>query len=132
MGSSANAALVRRAIDAIWNRGDLDVADELFAPEYVNHDGMIVDLVFGPEGVKISAAFHRLAFPNLCVAVEVLSASEDAVVLSWTATNGPDVWSGQSLKGITRSRVVEGKIVESWTEWDQTGALRNLRPVPSE
>lgn len=132
MTSSANEALVRRAIDAIWNDGDLDVADELFAPEYVNHYGVIADLVFGPEAIKISAAFHRLAFPNLCVAVEALNASEDTVVLSWTATSGSDVRSDQSLKGITRSRVVDGKIVESWTEWDQPGALRNLGPVPTE
>ena|SRR5258708_5813375 len=132
MAPSANEALVRRAIGAIWNDGDLDVADELFAPEYVNHHGVISDLVFGPEAIKISAAFHRLAFPNLCVAVEVLSASEDTVVLGWTATSGSHVRSDQSLKGITRSRFVDGKIVESWTEWDQIGALWNLGPVPTE
>ena len=37
MSASANERLVRRAIEAIWNRGDLDVADELFAASYVNH-----------------------------------------------------------------------------------------------
>ena len=37
----ANQMLVRRAIDAIWNRGDLDVADALFAPDYINHGGLI-------------------------------------------------------------------------------------------
>jgi len=44
MNSESNEARVRRAIEAIWNRGDLDVADELFAPDYVNHDGVISDL----------------------------------------------------------------------------------------
>jgi hypothetical protein len=46
---------VRWAIEAIWNRGDLDVADELFAADYVNHYGLIADLVFGPEPVLTSA-----------------------------------------------------------------------------
>jgi hypothetical protein len=30
--SAAHEALVRQAIEVIWNRGDLDAADELFAP----------------------------------------------------------------------------------------------------
>ena len=84
MSASANEALVRRAIEAIWNRGDLDVADELFAPGFVNHNGLITDLVFGPEAIKISAAFYRLAFPDLHVTVEALTITEDTVVLCWT------------------------------------------------
>jgi hypothetical protein len=140
MPVSANEALVRRAIEAIWNRGDLDVADEVFAAEYVNHDGLIVDLVRDPEAIKISAAFHRLAFPNLCVVVEQLSADEDTVVVGWTArpesVGWRDVGDGgsiqHSVKGITRSRFIDGKIVESWTEWDQIGVLRDLGIVRTE
>jgi len=50
--SSAHEALVRQAIELIWNRGDLDAADEFFAPGYVNHHGLIVDLILGPEAVR--------------------------------------------------------------------------------
>ena len=67
MSASANEAVMRTAIEAIWNRGDLDVADDVFAADYVNHDGLIADLVRGPEAIKISAALHRLAFPGLHV-----------------------------------------------------------------
>ena len=49
MPASPNETLVRRAVEAIWNRGDLDAADELFAPGFVNHNGLITDLVSGPE-----------------------------------------------------------------------------------
>ena len=65
MSSSNNEALVRRAVESIWNRGDLDLADELFAPDYVNHHGLIADVVRGPEAIKVSAALYRLAFPDL-------------------------------------------------------------------
>jgi hypothetical protein len=139
MNSESNEARVRRAIEAIWNRGDLDVADELFAPDYVNHDGVISDLVIGPEAIKISAALHRLAFPTLSVVVEELSAGEDTVVLGWTARSWPvdrpdgtHGGSNQSLKGITRSRFVDGKIVESWTECDRIGTFRNLGVLQKE
>jgi predicted ester cyclase len=134
MSDSQNEASVRRAVEAIWNRGDLDVADELFASDYVNHDGVIADLVLGPEAIKISAALHRLAFPDLLVTVDESSADEDTVVLRWTARRG-DVRpldaravapKQESLTGITRSRFADGKIVESWTQWDRADALRQL------
>jgi hypothetical protein len=37
----------------------------------------------------------------------------------------------KSLTGITHSRFAGGKIVESWTEWDRIGVLRELG-VPTE
>jgi len=141
MSSSSNEALVRRAIEAIWNRGDLDVADELFSPDYVNHHGLISDVIFGPEAIKISAAFHRLAFPQLRVVIEELSTDADTVVLRWTARNGSAerttvdnnvATNERSVKGITRNRFAEGKIVESWTEWDRIAVFRQLGLVPPE
>jgi hypothetical protein len=138
MSASAHEALMRRAIELIWNRGDLDAADELFAPGYVNHYGLIADLVLGPEAIKVSAALYRVAFPGLHVSVEEISTVEDTVVLRWTARTGPDKMVGdlvasksKSLTGITRSRIAAGKIVESWTEWDRIGVLRELG-VPTE
>jgi hypothetical protein len=129
MSVSANEALVLRAIEAIWNRGDLDAADELFADNYVNHYGLIPGLVLGPEAIKISAALYRVAFPGLQVAVDDVSIVEDTVVLKWTARDFPDrAWNGaverqpRSLTGITRTRIAAGKIIESWTEWDRTSA----------
>src|ERR1700693_2794284 len=80
-----NAALVQRVIDEIWNAGNVDLADELFAPAYVNHGGLIPDLVEGPEGIKFSVAFYHTAFPDLHVAVDDLTVDKDAVILSWTA-----------------------------------------------
>ena len=134
MSSSANEALVRRAIEAIWNRGELDVADELFAREYVNHDGLITDLVLGPESIKISAALHRLAVPNLCIEVQDMNSDVDTVTLRWTARNTFNdhkdprgaTANRASLTGVTRSRCARGQIVESWTEWDRIGVLGEL------
>jgi hypothetical protein len=123
MSSSNNEQLVRRAVEAIWNLGDLDLADELFAPDYVNHHGLIADVVLGPEAIKISAALHRLAFPDLCVVVEHVSTDDGIVVMHWTAGRG-------SLTGVTRSRFAGGKIIESWTEWDRIGVLSTLGLLP--
>ena len=138
MSASAHEALVRLAIEMIWNRGDLDAADQLFGPGYVNHNGLIADLVLGPEAVKVSAALYRVAFPGLHVSVEAINTVEDTVVLRWTAKAAADRLGGggvasksKSLTGTTRSRIAAGKIVESWTEWDRIAVLRELG-VPTE
>jgi len=128
-----NAALVQRVIDEIWNGGNVDLADELFAPTYVNHGGLIPDLVQGPEGIKFSVAFYHAAFPDLQVAVDHLAVDKNAVILSWTA-RGQDSAdaAAATLTGITRSLVIDGQIVESWTSWDAGVVLERLGVVQSE
>ena len=127
-----SAALVQRVVDEIWNAGNLELADELFAPTYVNHGGLIPDLVLGPEGIKFSVAFYRAAFPGLHVAVDDLAVDNDAVILCWTAAGqaAGDATTG-TLTGVTRSQVVDGRVVESWTTWDAGSALERLGVVQS-
>jgi hypothetical protein len=126
MSASANEAVVRLAIDAIWNRGDLDVADELFSPEYVNLGSQIGDLVAGPESIKLSAVFYRVAFPDLYVTVDWLAATVDTVVVHWSANRGPPGADGavaaeqRLLSGTTHSRLSGGRIVETRTDWAGT------------
>jgi hypothetical protein len=139
MAASDAAALVRRAVEEIWNRGDLDLADRLFAPGYVNHGGLIPDLIRGPEAVKVGAALVRRAFPRLRLAVEDLVADGETVALRWEAratpaaagiANAGPVASG-ALAGVTFVRFAGGQIAESWTYWDAEGELRRLGLVPA-
>src|ERR1700682_5279050 len=125
-----NAALVQRVVDEIWNAGNLELADELFTPTYVNHGGLIPDLVPGPEGIKFSVAFYRAAFPGLHVTVDHLDVDQDATTLRWTARGQtPADATRGTLTGVTRSLVVDGQIVESWTSWDAGLALQQLGVV---
>jgi predicted ester cyclase len=129
-----NAALVRRAVTTIWNQGDLATADLLFAADYVNHNGLIPDLVRGPEAIKVSVALYRIAFPELHITVDQLIADEDTVTLRWSAHRTAVAKSGgrdqreprQSFTGMMVLRLAGGQIVESWTEWDQTDVLARL------
>ena len=134
-----NVACVRHAVEAIWNRGELDVADVLFAPTYVNHDGLIPDLVRGPEAIKVSVALYRTAFPDLLITVEDLTAAGDTVRLHWTArgmpaadrAGGAPPATAGTLTGTLTSRLAGGQIVESWVQWDRDGALTQLGLLPS-
>ncbi len=130
-----NAGLVRRAVEDIWNQGDLALADVLFAPTYVNHGGLIPDLVRGPEAIKSAIVLYRTAFPTFQITVEDLVAEQAMVLLQWTARRGPrpgparamPASQGEVLRGTTRSRCTAGQIAESWTAWDQAGVLDTLR-----
>jgi predicted SnoaL-like aldol condensation-catalyzing enzyme len=140
--AAANAQLVRRVLEEIWNGADLDLADRLFAPDYINHGGLIPDLVRGPEAIKISLVLCRTAFPQFRVAVLDLVAEGQTVALRWAAhrraTGGaasaaPDP-TPDPLFGMTFGRVRDGQIVESWTCWESAGAgesdsIRDLRAL---
>ena len=134
--------LVRRAIEEIWNDGDLELADHLFAPDYVNHGGLIPDLVRGPEAIKVSVVLYRRAFPHFRLTVLDLFSQEQSVALRWAAHRAPDrdppngdVAAGEGpLSGMTFGRVANGQIGESWTCWETGGAgeasvMRNLRAL---
>ena len=88
----------------------------------VNHNGLVNRSRFRSRGDKISAAFYRLAFPDLNVTVEASTTKGDVVVLSWTARRSAAddrafAASQKLMTGVTRSRLADGKIVASWTEW---------------
>lgn len=134
-----NTALVRRAVEEIWNGGDLALAEVLFAPTYVNHGGLIPDLVCGPEAIKSGVTLYRTAFPTFHLTVEALVAEGAVVDLAWAARSTPDSRTCDArasalgtLRGTTRSRLAGGQIAESWTTWDRAGVLRSLGMIPAE
>jgi SnoaL-like polyketide cyclase len=130
-----NAGVVRQAVERIWNGGDLRVADLLFDLAYVNHGGLIIDLVHGPEAIKISVALYRTAFPNMHITIDRLVPDGEMVDLDWAAHARSDAHTldagdgsqEETLTGTTRSRLCHGQIAESWTTWDSENALRRLR-----
>lgn len=142
MMAEQNSRLVRQAIEEIWNGGDLDLADRVFAPDYVNHGGLIPDLVHGPEAIKTSVVLYRTAFPQFRVTVIDLLAQGPLVALRWAAhgkppaagVDGEPEGGAAPLLGMTFGRVRDGQIVESWTCWESGDAgdpaiVRDMRAV---
>ena len=69
--SEENKALVRREIDELFNHtGSLDVAQEIYAPDFVGHDPTLPEDVRGVEAVRQYAAAMRSAFPDLTCTIE--------------------------------------------------------------
>lgn len=127
--------LAHLLVEEIWNRGELEMADALFTGDYVNHGGLIPDLIRGPEAIKFSVVLYRSAFPTFQIAIDEVTTDKEAIVLRWVAHSGPPLMDGPAprkggLRGITRFRLESGKIAESWTVWDNGDALVRLVPGP--
>ena len=131
-------ALVRRELEELFGRGNLDVADEIVATDYVGHDPALPEPIRGPEGLKQMVGGYRAAFPDLEVTVEQQIAEGDLVVTRWKArgTHRGELMgiapTGRqaTITGISIERVVDGKIVEDWTNWDTLGMMQQLGAIP--
>lgn len=124
--SPSGIPLIKQAIDEIWSDGNVDLADALFTPDYVNHGGLIPDLIRGPEGIKFAVVLAWHAFPELRISVDLLLVDEQMVTVRWVATGigtgdlsrsgicaGPD-----RVSGLTTIRLLGDRIAESWTRWE--------------
>jgi steroid delta-isomerase-like uncharacterized protein len=134
MTTEANRALVLRFYEEVWNRGNVDAAREVFAPDYVRHDLRPSAALPGPDGqVKIAAEF-RAAFPDLRMTVDLIVAEDDLVAARWTTSGthtGP--WADVAptgaqvtFSGMNVFRVREGKVVELWNHRDDLGVMEQV------
>jgi steroid delta-isomerase-like uncharacterized protein len=134
MNQESNKALVRRFYDEVWAKGNLGVADEVFADEYERHDLRPGDPSPGPEGQKEIAAAFRGAFPDLTWEVDFVLADGDFVAGRWTATGTHlSQWAGveptgrtMRFSGINVFRFSDGKVVEIWNHRDALGLMQQL------
>ena len=135
--SEENKALVRRQ-EELFGGGNLDVADEIYAPDYVGHDPSNPEDVRGLQAAKQAAAEYRRAFPDLRVSVEDLVAEGDRVAarLRFRGTHLGDLNgiapTGRRVDftGIVISRVEGGRIAEDWANFDDLGMMRQLGVIP--
>jgi hypothetical protein len=63
--------VVRRFLEDVWSRGDLDACDQLINADHVHHFG--ARDIRGPDGVKALVAGLRQTFPDLRIDVDVLT-----------------------------------------------------------
>ena len=136
--SEQNKAIVRRSFDELFSQGDLRVADDVFAADYVGHDPAMPQPIRGPTEFKRFVTMYRTAFPDLVLTVEDQLAEGDRVVTRFTArgTNRgplmgiPPTGRKVTITGISIDRMVDGKSAESWTNYDLLGMMQQLGILP--
>jgi steroid delta-isomerase-like uncharacterized protein len=133
MANEQNEAVVRRTFDA-FNSGDTSTADELIAADAVNHDPAQPEEGHGPDGFKQTIELYRAAFPDLTFTIDAIFSDGDMVCTRWstTGTHEGDLMgipaSGNHItsSGISVDRVEDGKVAESWVQWDNLGLMQQI------
>ena len=135
MSTEQNKAIVRRFLEDYTPA----VVDDLLVPNYIHHDPSLPpELQSGREAYKQINSMFRFAFPDLKVNVEDLVSEGNKVAARW-------IWGGThrgdmmgipptnkqvAATGTSIHRVAEGKIVESWFNFDALGMMQQLGVVP--
>ena len=137
MSVEENKALFRRTYEELLNRGDLDVADELVAPMFINHEAP-PGRDSGPESMRGLATMLRTAFPDLHFEIEDMVAEGDMVAgrLTMSGTHeGPLMGTPPTGRSVRQDqmhfvRFRDGKAVEHWGVRDDLGMMQQLGVIP--
>jgi predicted ester cyclase len=133
-----NKRLVRRALEEVYNTGNLELADEFFHPSFVNHAPAHPDLPVGPDSVRQTLRGLHSTFGDLHFEIEAEIAEGDMVVQRVTMSGrhiGPLMGhepTGREF-GARQThmwRVADGKIVEHWGTRDDLDMLQQLGLPP--
>lgn len=137
MSTETNKSTARRVVEELFNNKNYDVIDELFAPDFVEHEE-IPGVEPGREGVRQASQMFHAAFPDLQVVTQDVLADGDKVVVreQWTGTHQgefmgmPATGNQVAFDVIDILRLAEGKLVEHWAVSDMLALLTQLGAIP--
>jgi steroid delta-isomerase-like uncharacterized protein len=137
--SEENKALARRWAD-IFNQGNLDLVDEIYASDFVGHDPTMPEDTRGVEGAREFYGMYRNAFPDTQITIEDQLAEGYMVATRWTARGThqgelmgvPPSGNRVEVMGITISRNEGGKVAEEWNNYDALGMMQAIGAVPEQ
>lgn len=143
MSAEQSKAIVSRFYNELWNERNLNVADEIFAPDCVTHQlqsgAETVAVARNAEAVKHHVAEWLTGFPDLSFTVEqMLVEGERVMTQSVMRGTHTGFWLGVaptnkevSVRLSVIHRVSNGKIVEDWVLVEALGFFQQLGLVPS-
>ena len=135
-----NKAQLRRIYEEMFNQGNLAIADELIAPDFLNH-ATPPGSNRGPESMRQLITILSIAFPDMHYTVEELVAEGDTVAVRVTMSGthrGPGPLQGMPPTGRSVRvaqmhfiRFRDGKVVEHRAVRDDLGLMQQLGIIPA-
>ena len=124
---------VQQVFEKVWNQGDTSAVDQIFADTYVAHIADIPSPINSADEFKQFVALFRALSPGLWFTIEDQVAEGDKIATRWSArlqTSGsPAVESadeGVLVTGMSMHKMTDGKLVESWDNWDSMTAFQSM------
>ena len=129
MSIEANKALARRIVDEMWNTRNLNVIDEVYAPQFGG----------GHATARQFVEANLAAFPDLQITIHDQIAEDDLVTTRYSMrathqgeiANIPPTGKQFEVTGIEMHRFAEGKLIELWNIVDMLGILQQVGIIPS-
>jgi predicted ester cyclase len=137
VSAQENKAVVRRYIEEVWERHNIDATDELVSPDYLNH---AASAEYQRAGVKYSLNWLFSVFPDRRFDIEDAVADGDKVAVrgACSATHEGELWgilpTGErfAVEQVHWFRVADGKVAEHWAVRDDLGLMRQIGAIPAK
>lgn len=139
MSLEANKALARRIWDDVFNDRNLASAEELVAPDAVNHEAPPGIDSRGPQSLRAIVTWLTSVVPDHHTAIDQVIAEGDLVVLQTTFSGTqqgsfmgvPPTGRRFAQRQVHIVRIRDGKAVEHWAIRDDLGMLQQLGALPT-
>src|SRR4030042_2503547 len=126
MAAEQNKALVVRFVEELFNRGNVGIVGEIFAPDFVEREQLPPGIPSDREGVKVLTSMLRSAFPDFKATIDDIIAEGDKVVIrmTWSGTQKgefmgvPATSRRVSFGVIELIRITNGKVADNWGQMD--------------
>lgn len=133
----ANARLIERYFEEVWNQGKVDVLDELLTSDYRNHSPGLPDPLPGPAGLKPIVLMMRSGLPDLHYTIEdlVVAADRVAVYVRMTGTHTGSFFgiepTGMAIdvRQMQIEWIRDGRICQHWRITEDLKMMRQLGVV---
>lgn len=130
----ANKEIIKTYYEQVWNKGRVDLLDDLLSADYINHTPSTPNPPIGAAGLKPIVLAIRRAFPDLHYQIEDIIVTSDRVVarVVMTGTQTGNLFgippTGKSIRinQINIEQIKNGKITEHWRVTDELTMMKQL------
>lgn len=137
--SAENKALIRRLYEEVWNKHKLELVTEIISPSHALQAANVSGSAVGPEAYKRQVTLFLAGYPDLRFTIEDTVAENDKVVACWTFSGThkgdfmgvPPTNKKISVDGMTIHHIANGKIMDSYSNWDALGMMQQLGAIPA-
>ncbi len=131
--SEENKAIIRRLVDEVYNEGNLDVLDELLAPDIFDH-AAVPEHQHGIDGFKHVMEWVGTFSSDVHYHIEDIIAEGDKVAVRMTQSGThtgtvrdiPPTGKRFSVDYVHWFRVADGKVAEMWAVRDDLSRMQQL------
>jgi steroid delta-isomerase-like uncharacterized protein len=134
MSTEQNKTIARKFIEGAWNRRDMSVVNQLIAPNHVPHGPFTDQFPQGAKGAEAFVSAFLAAFPDVKATIVKQETEGDKIKTTvtfkgthtGTLMDIPATGKQATVPVVVTDRIVDGKIVETWSEWTPEDMFRQL------